>query len=199
MDFLEIAKTRYTTKKYDGISKIEPEIIEKLKGIIRLSPSSINSQPWKFSFIETEGVKQQLAAVSYWNAQKINDASHLVVFSVCDDLTIFETQLNKTENKGNIDYYYNFVKPKGEEKIKSWLEHQVYISLGFFLSSCASLGIDSTPMEGIENVKYDQILKLEGYKSLFAVAIGTRANDDFNQPILVAKSRLEEDCVIQVL
>lgn len=190
MDFLEIAKTRYTTKKYDGISKINEDIIEKLKDIIRLSPSSINSQPWKFSFIDDKQTKQRLAEASYWNAQKINDASHLVVFSVIDDLSIFEHQIKSTANQGNIDYYTNFIKPKGEGYIKSWLAHQVYLSLGFFLPACASLEIDSTPMEGIENEKYDDILQLEGYKSLFAVAIGYRDSKDVNQPLLNPKSRL---------
>ena len=42
---------RYTTKKYDVSKKIENQKIEELKEILRLSPSSINSQPWKFTFV----------------------------------------------------------------------------------------------------------------------------------------------------
>ncbi|WP_286851441.1 nitroreductase family protein, partial [Sphingobacterium sp. UBA7253] len=46
MAFLETAKQRYTTKKYNSEALIPEEKIAELKEIIRLSPSSINSQPW---------------------------------------------------------------------------------------------------------------------------------------------------------
>ena len=68
------------------------------------------------------------------------------------------------------------------EETRIWLSKQVYISLGFFLSACASLGIDSTPMEGIEPDAYMDILALKGYRPLFAVCIGYRDANDFNQP-----------------
>lgn len=93
MNFLELTKKRYTTKKYNADRKIPADKIDELKEILRLSASSINSQPWKFSFIESETVKSELASVSYFNEQKINDASHLVVFSAVDKLQVFEEEL----------------------------------------------------------------------------------------------------------
>ncbi|MEJ5055708.1 nitroreductase family protein [Sphingobacterium sp. MYb382] len=199
MDFLDLAKSRYTTKSYDPTQKIAKDKIEQLKQIIRLSPSSINSQPWTFTFVEDETVKNELAAVSYWNAEKINKASQLVVFSAIDDVEAFESQIQERLLEGPMAFYNDFVKPKGETAIKSWLQHQVYLSLGFFLSACASLEIDSTPMEGIQNEAYDNILKIDGYKSLFAVAIGYRDPADFNQPSLNPKSRLDSSDVINVI
>ena len=65
------------------------------------------------------------------------------------------------------------------------------------MSACASLGIDSTPMEGIDNKKYDEILKLEDYSTLFAVAIGYRDPNDTNQPSITPKSRLDINTVIK--
>ena len=47
MNFLNIASSRYTTKKYDPNKTIDDDTIGKLKEIIRLSPSSINSQDRK--------------------------------------------------------------------------------------------------------------------------------------------------------
>lgn len=44
MSFLDLAKNRYTTKIYSD-KKIDANKIEELKEILRLSPSSINSQP----------------------------------------------------------------------------------------------------------------------------------------------------------
>ncbi|MGJ1431058.1 nitroreductase family protein [Sphingobacterium spiritivorum] len=197
MTFLKLAESRYTTKSYIPSQKISAEKIETLKDIIRLSPSSINSQPWKFTFVSDEGVKSELAAASYWNAEKINQASHLVVFSAIDDIHAFEKQIAEHLPEGSVNYYNQFLKPKEERDIKSWLQHQVYLSLGFFLSACASLQIDSTPMEGIQNEEYDKILKSEGYKALFAVAIGYRNTADNNQPSLNPKSRLPFEQVIK--
>ena len=51
---LQLMKERYTTKKYDVSKKINFNIIEELKQILHLTPSSINSQPWKFHFVSDE-------------------------------------------------------------------------------------------------------------------------------------------------
>lgn len=197
MSFLDIAKSRYTTKKYDPNGKIAEEIIEELKEILRFSPSSINSQPWKFTFISDEKTKGELSKVSYHNDEKVNDASHVVVFSVIENVEDFENKnLSRLPERAGV-YYNRMVKPKGEAEIKSWLSHQVYLALGFFLSACASMGIDSTPMEGIQIEEYDRILQQEGYKTLFGVAIGYRDEEDANQPSITPKFRMDKDNVIR--
>lgn len=199
MSFIEIAKNRYTTKLYNEKGKISDEDVEKLKEILRLSPSSINSQPWKFIFVSDEKVKRELANASYWNKDKINAASHLVVFSVVDDLDNFKSKIIKHLGEGAIKYFEEFIIPRGEVEVKAWMKQQVYLSLGFFLSACASMGIDSTPMEGIENDKYDEILGIDGFKSVFAVSIGYRSPEDKNQPSNNPKSRLPKEEVIQTI
>ncbi|MGF7231229.1 nitroreductase family protein [Arachidicoccus sp.] len=197
MSFLDLAKSRYTTKRYNANEKIADEKIEQLKEILRLSPSSINSQSWKFIFVSDENVKRELANVSYFNEQRINEASHLIVFSAIDNIALFEQQIQENLPEGSINYYHQFLKPKSETEIKSWLQHQVYLSLGFFLSACASLEIDSTPMEGIKGEQYDKILQLDDYKTLFVVAIGYRNTEDANQPSTNPKSRLPLEQIIK--
>lgn len=196
MNFLELAKSRYTTKKYDSSKKIGAEQIEQLKEILQLSPSSINSQPWNFLFVEDKKLKDQLAKASLFNQHKVEDASHIVVFNVIDDVKLFEKQLAKYLPEGSNNYYNNNLKSKPEAEIKNWMQHQVYLSLGFFLSACAAMQIDSTSMEGIEIDKYADILKLDGYKPLFAVAIGYRSQADENQPSITPKTRLPKEIVI---
>lgn len=198
MDFLKLANSRYTTKKYNPNVKISEEKIEQLKQILQLSPSSINSQPWQFTFVSDENLKKELADASYFNAPKVLESSHLVVFSAIDDIEKFEKQINETLPEGAVGYYNQFIKPQSEAEIKAWFQHQVYLSLGFFLAACAGLEIDSTPMEGIVTQDYDKILKLNGYKTLFAVAIGNRDSEDSNQPSLKAKSRLPIENVVKV-
>ena len=75
-------KERYTTKKYDASKKINFNIIEELKQILHLAPSSINSQPWKFHFVSDEKIKNELAKVSYFNTEKVINCDTVVVFNV---------------------------------------------------------------------------------------------------------------------
>lgn len=195
MNFLELAQKRYTTKSYCN-KKISSEDIAKLQEILRLSPSSINSQPWRFFFVSDEKVKSELAKASYFNEERANNASHIVVFTAIDNLDIFENQIKENLPQGTVDYYYQFLKPKSENEVKIWMQKQVYLSLGYFLSACASMGIDSTPMEGIQAEKYNQILGLKDSKTLFAVAIGYRDTTDQNQPSITEKRRLNIEQII---
>lgn len=194
--FLDAAQSRYTTKIYNASSKIDDATIAELKEIIRLSPSSINSQPWKFFFISDEKVKTDFAQVSFFNEPKVKNASHLVVFCVIDSVQGFEQQIHQNSIQGQIDYFNNHIKPLPEATIKAWMTNQVYLSLGFFLSACATMGIDSTPMEGIDKGGYSRILNLEGYTTLFAVAIGGRDAEDTNQPSVKPKSRMKLSDVV---
>lgn len=196
MNFLEKMKSRYTVKKYNSQGKIDKEQVQTLKEILHLSPSSINSQPWNFVFINNPEIKEQLAEVSYFNKEKVLDSSYLIVFQVIKNPEDFEKQIEANLPEGSVNYYKTFVKPKGETEIKSWLKHQVYLSLGVLLSACAAMEIDSTPMEGIENEKYDTILNNEKYETLFAVVIGEKSENDSNQPKHTPKRRLESKNVI---
>ena len=196
MDFKTLAGDRYATKKYDPDKKISAELIAELKEILRLSPSSINSQPWRFTFVSDQKLKEELAPFSFHNASKLKDASHIVIFSVIDNLEKFERENIAGLPEGAIAYYNNNIKPGTEEQIKAWMSHQVYLALGFFLSGSAALGVDSTPMEGINAAEYDRVLGLKNHKTLFAVALGYRDPDDFNQPSLKPKSRIDIDKVI---
>ncbi|KXH80516.1 nitroreductase family protein [Chryseobacterium kwangjuense] len=196
MNFLEQMKKRYTVKKYNPQGKINAEQIAELKEILSLSPSSINSQPWNFIFVNKPELKEQLAEASYFNKEKVLDSSHVIVFQVLKNPADFEKQIEENLPEGSVNYYRTMVKPNGEAAIRSWMRHQVYLSLGVLLSACAAMGIDSTPMEGIEPEKYDAILKNDSYETLFAVAIGERAETDSNHPATTPKRRLKREMVI---
>lgn len=196
MNFLQQMKNRYTVKKYNPQGKIGAEQIAELKEILNLSPSSINSQPWNFIFITTPEIREQLAEASYFNKEKVLESSHVIVFQVMKNPEEFEKQIEENLPEGSVNYYRTMVKPKGEDAIRSWMGHQVYLSLGVLLSACAAMGIDSTPMEGIETETYDRILKNDSYETLFAVAIGKRADNDSNHPEVTPKRRLKSEMVI---
>jgi nitroreductase/dihydropteridine reductase len=199
MSFLTAMQERYTTKKYNASKKIDSQHIEELKEIVRLSPSSINSQPWRFTFVSDQETKEKLSKVSWLNTEKVTDCDTVVVFSRIDSPELFEKQIEEELPKGAVDYYKEFIKPKPDAEIKAWFDKQVYLSIGILLSACAEMGIDSTPMEGIEPDNYDKILGIENYKTLAAVAIGYRDKEDKNQPSKNPKSRRALEKVVKTV
>ncbi|MGJ8685549.1 MAG: nitroreductase family protein [Nonlabens sp.] len=189
MSFIESMQQRYTTKQYNASKKIDSKKIAELKEILQLSPSSINSQPWKFTFVSDKETKLKLSEVSWINTSKVIDSDTVVVFSRIDNLDLFEKQIEAELPEGAVGYYKEFLKPQPEADVKAWFDKQVYLSLGVFLSACAAMGIDATPMEGIEPANYDKILGDTDHATLVAVAIGYRDQEDFNQPSKNPKSR----------
>jgi len=71
MNFKAIAESWYTNKRIDSNRRISEKEIEELKHILKLTPSSIYSQPWKFTFISNEVTKNELAITSLFNIPKI--------------------------------------------------------------------------------------------------------------------------------
>lgn len=199
MSFIESMQNRYTTKKYDATQKIAPQQLQALKEILHLSPSSINSQPWKFTFVQDKPTKQQLSNVSWLNTSKVLDCDTVVVFSRIDSIPHFEQQIEASLPEGALNYYKEFIQPQTTAQIKAWFGRQVYLALGIFLSACAEMGIDATPMEGIEPNNYDKILALDNYSTLVAVAIGHRDSADLNQPSKRPKSRININTIIKTI
>lgn len=195
MSYLESIRTRYTTKVYDANAKIDEQKINELKEILHLTPSSINSQPWRFIFVADQQIKEKLSKVSFHNTDKLLNCSHVVVLAV-ESIETFEQRLASSLPSGAVEYYHKMIKPKGEEHIRVWMSEQVFIALGFLLSAAANLGIDSTAMGGIMPDQYDQILQLNGCHTLVAVALGGRAADDTNQLSVIPKRRRPFEDVI---
>lgn len=199
MNILELIQNRYTAKKYDTSKEIPEEIVEQLKEILRLSPSSINIQPWKFTFVQNPEIKEKLAAVSMHNAEKINQAKLLIVFSVADDLDAFQQVVDNELPQARRDWFNKIRAKMPENELKTWLSKQVYIALGVGLTASVSLGLDSTAMEGIESDKYMEILNMSTYKPLFAMAVGYGAEDDSNRLDYTPKSRRLKESVINTI
>jgi nitroreductase/dihydropteridine reductase len=197
MNILELIEKRYTAKKYNADKNIPQEKIEDLKQILRLTPSSINIQPWKFTFVQNPEIKAQLASVSMHNEEKINQAKLLVVFSVADDLDAFQEVVDNELPQARIDWYNKIKASTPEADLKIWLSKQLYIALGVGLTASVALGLDSTPMEGIESDKYMAILNMKAYKPLFAMAVGYGSEDDFNRIEVTPKSRRLLENVIE--
>ncbi|MEW4530003.1 oxygen-insensitive NAD(P)H nitroreductase [Maioricimonas sp. JC845] len=209
-DITHFVKTRYTAKAYDPTKKISPRNIEKIRELLRFSPSSTNAQPWHFILASSDEAKEKIARSTDrlypFNSQAIRDASHVVVF--CSRLEIGQDFLLRVLEQEDADGRFAGG-PEYKERmhaarnmfidmhkhdlkdVQHWMDKQVYLNLGAFLLGVSTLGIDATPMEGIEIKVLDEEfgLRERGYTSLVVVTLGYRDQEnDFNAQL--PKSRL---------
>ena len=210
-DITYYAKKRQSAKAYDPSKKISAENIEKIKELLRYSPSSVNAQPWHFVIACTEEGKNRVTKGTDnfypFNSKSILDASHVVVFASRLEATENHLQnvLTQEERDGRFDadpegfkegmdsgrkMFINLHKEDFKD-VQHWMDKQVYLNLGQFLLGVSTLGIDATPMEGVDRNALDKEfgLREKGFSSLFVVTLGySDAENDFNA--LLPKSRL---------
>ncbi len=180
---------RYATKAYDTGRKIPADDLQVLEDALIATPSSFGLQPLKFVVVTDPEVRQRLRAAA-WNQPQVTDASHLVVFAykktlTDSDIDRFVEHIAEVRNQdpSALTDYANMMKgavsAKSASDIETWNSRQAYIALGFLLETAAILGIDATPMEGFDPMKFDEILGLKDYSSVVVCALGYRdeAND----------------------
>tara|TARA_B100000925_G_C21736197_1_gene357218 strand:- start:110 stop:610 length:501 start_codon:yes stop_codon:yes gene_type:complete len=140
--------------------------------------------PCRVIDVQDKEVRRELKAASF-NQGQITDASHLFVFCSLNELSSEYIQRvnhlrEKIEGKekdhyqGYVEFLQEMVQNKPQDELMHWNAKQTYIALGFAMMACASLSIDSCPIEGFDEVKYSQILKLsdKGLTPNVVLAIG---------------------------
>lgn len=206
MDIIENFNWRYATKRMNG-EQVAEEKISTILESIRLAPSSLGLQPYKVLVIKDKDLKERIKEVSY-NQPQITESAYLLVFAVWKDEYEEKTEdyiqlIAKTRNQSLDslqDYKSRILGLFSTIDKVSWASRQVYIALGFGLTTCAMLNIDSTPMEGFMNDELDKLLELDkhGLKSVVMMAIGNRdeANDYLTGQRKVRRS--DEDFFIRL-
>lgn len=207
---------RYTCKKYDSSKKISSSDLKILYEAMRLSASSINSQPWKFIVLETKEAKKRMYNTFtnkyQFNQQHIIEASQVILFSHNTNYTRdnYSKVINKyiADDRINLDEKekafgsFIFAQMNTDENgfNGNWTKAQLYLALGNTLHTLARLSIDSTSLEGIDTQLIAQEFKdeLNGYTCEVALAIGYhKESEDFNKTL--PKSRLShEDIFIHI-
>ncbi|MGV2986507.1 NAD(P)H-dependent oxidoreductase [Vibrio sp. E150_011] len=207
---------RYTAKRYDETKRIPQEELEVIYDAIRLSASSINSQPWKFIVIESDEAKQRMhdtfANKYQFNQPHIKAASHIVLFAYNPHYT--RDDYAKVVDKGIEDGRtapekreqafggFAFAEQNTDESgdTSAWTKAQTYLALGNTLHVLARLGIDSTTMEGVDPDLIGEIFaeELDGYQCDVALAMGYHHQDeDYNATL--PKSRLARESILKIL
>ena len=212
MDLLNVSKQRYTTKAYDPAKKIPQEQFERLLQILRLAPSSINIQPWHYFIADNDAAKQRIAKALVgkyaYNASKVLDSSHTILFCTKADITEqhlenlltqddisgrFKDEKAKQGQKdsrtGYVDYYRN---EKGD--IQRWAENQTFIALGQMLLAAGIEDIAATPIGGFDEDIINQELELAEHGLIPSVimTLGYRSENDFNAKLPKSRLKAEE-------
>jgi nitroreductase len=191
-NYIDSLKWRYAVKKYDTSKKVSAEDLEQLKEAVRLSVSSVGLQPYKIIVVETQAIKEQLAEAASGNNKNIfADASHLFIFA--NEVNVGQEHVAKYINNivaqrgvpheavsGFGDYIVGFLAGLTEEQRNIWTVKQTYIALSTLINSAAVLKIDTTPMEGFDAAKINELLNLDakGLSAAVVAAIGYRHEED---------------------
>lgn len=210
----EVTKARHTAKAYDPSRKISDADLEKVKELLRFSPSSTNAQPWHFLLLSSDEAKERLAKANEqkfpFNNPSIRNASHVVVFAARTDLTedyllhvleqeeadgrfANDPETHKPQMHAGRSAFLNIHKELGD--VAEWNARQVYLNVGHFLLGVAALGLDATPMEGIDTQAVDAEFGLtdKGLSSLVVVPVGYRnADEDYNAALPKSRLPLED-------
>ncbi|NLS11972.1 NAD(P)H-dependent oxidoreductase [Vibrio sp. SM6] len=202
---------RYTAKQYDATKRISQDDMAIIKEAIRLSASSINSQPWKFIVLESDEAKQRFhdtfANMHQFNQPHAKAASHTILLAYDPKFTKekFAKRVDAEVSSGHLpaDMYdmfmgaYAFAQANTDETgfNGNWTKAQVYIALGNLLHTLARLGIDSTAMEGVDSALIGEAFKaeLDGHVCEVALAIGYhKEGEDYNHGLPKARLALDD-------
>lgn len=180
---------RYATKKYDSSKVVPQDKVNVILEAIRLSATSSGLQPYEVLVITNNAIREQIRPHA-WNQSQITDCSHLLVFAAWDNYTaerinqMFDltNDIRGFKNEGWENYRNQLLStypPRDAETNYQHAARQAYIGLGSALIAAAELKVDSTPIEGFDPAKVDEILNLQqkGLRSVLLLPLGYRADD----------------------
>lgn len=185
-DLLQKLQWRYATKKMNATKPVPQEKVERILEAIRLTASSSGLQPYEIIVVTNPALREAIKPHA-WNQGQITDCSHLLVFAAWDNYTsdrinmMFD--LVNTErgfsNEGWEAYRQQLLAAYPARDAETNYQHaarQAYIALGSALIAAAEEGVDSTPMEGFDPDKVDEILGLRarGLRSVLLLPLGYR-------------------------
>jgi len=139
--------------------------------------------------INNKAIREQIKPHA-WNQGQVTDSSHLLVFAAWDNYTaerinnMFDltNEIRGFKNEGWENYRASLLSTYPQRDAETNYQHaarQAYIGLGSALIAAAELKVDSTPMEGFDPVKVDEILGLKekGLRSVLLLPLGYRADE----------------------
>ena len=181
---------RHACKLFDPEKKISKEILDVILTAAHLSPSSFGLEAWKFLVISSDEVKKALRPAC-WNQPQITDASHVIVIlskpELADPsheyirLNFKRRGLPEDVTKAYIERYKHHMETQVFPRMSAyaWCSKQCYIALANIMTTAASEGIDTCPIEGFEKEWMEKVLSIDTdqYEVSVVVALGYRAKE----------------------
>ena len=174
-------RERRATPSFDG----EPIPAKDLRAILQAgldAPSGYNMQPWRFVVVQKPEQRKKLRAASY-NQAKVEEASAVIV--ACGDRDGWRKDLDamlRQGREGGMPESYaaqaeqsvpQYMSAFSDDQMKGWLNKQVMIAYTHMLLMAEVLGYDTAPMEGFEQDKVCEMLRLPmSYWVVALLAIG---------------------------
>lgn len=184
MNLKDALNWRYAVKKYTD-QKVSEADVQAILEATNLSASSAGMQPYRVIVVKNADLRKQLGEGSF-NPQ-ITEASDLLVFAAYQQVTeqMIDDYIQMVADERGMPVEMladfknalkgNFLQQTPEQHF-TWAARQAYIGLGTALIAAADLHVDSTPMEGFDRDKFDQLLGLteKGLKSVVMLSLGYR-------------------------
>ena len=159
---------RRATPSFDG-TPIPPEDLKQILDAGLHAPSGYNMQPWRFIVVQSPEQKRRLRAASY-NQAKVEEASAVIV--ACGDTDGWRKDVDlmlQLGREGGMPESYaaqartsvsNFLSGFSAEEMRAWLNKHVMIAFTHMMLMAEVMGYDTAPMEGFEQEKVHEVLRL---------------------------------------
>jgi nitroreductase / dihydropteridine reductase len=185
MELLNALNWRYATKSMNG-KAVPQDKIDAILEAAHLAPSSSGLQPFEIIVVSNQNLKDKIVPIAR-DQQQIADCSHLLVFAAWDNYTaerineVFSRTVRERDLPADrMDTYKNMLlamyPSRPAEQNFEHAARQAYISFGMAIAAAAELKVDTTPMEGFDNAKLDELLHLreKGLRSVVILPLGYR-------------------------
>ena len=183
-------RERRATPSFDG-TPIPPEDLRKILEAGLSAPSGYNMQPWRFIVVRGEEQKKRLRGAAF-NQGKVEEASAVIV--ACGDADGWRKDLEPILNQGlegGMSEGYaaqarssvpNYLSHFSSDEMHGWLNKMVMIAVTHMMLMAEVMGYDTAPMEGFEQEKVHEVLRLPlSYWVVALLAIGhLKGPDKFN-------------------
>lgn len=206
MELLDKLNWRYAAKAMNG-KKVAQDKIDTIIEAARLAPTSSGLQPFEIMVITNQGIKEKIRPIA-WDQSVITDCSHLLVFAAWDTYTedrinyMFDltNEIRGFKNEGWEAYRQKLLQLYPQQDAEVNFNHaarQAYIAFSQAIIAAAYEGVDTTPLEGFDADKLDEILDLraKGLRSAVMLPIGYRDADEDWLVDLVKVRKSTEDLV----
>ena len=172
---------RRSTPSFDA-TPLPPEDLGAILEAGLSAPSGFNMQPWRFIVVQLPEQKRKMRAASY-NQAKVEEASAVIV--ACGDMDGWRKDLGlmlemgraggmpesyAAQAQSSVSTYMSSFTP---DQMKLWLNKQVMLAFTHMMLMAEVLGYDTAPMEGFEQEKVHEALRLPlSYWVVALLAVG---------------------------